>query len=160
MANRRIYDGTDYTFWSPDGQRIFKYSLTLGYDQNLQPTFIATRKETQIYFAGKLIGAASPGAVSPVTFEAVVTDRLGSVRVRGSQSMRYFPYGQEITATANGQDKFGTYLRDASTGLDYADQRYYSPGFGKFLTADPYIASGGAGEPGSWNLYAYVEGIQ
>ena len=53
--------------------------------------------------------------------------------------------------------KFATYHRDED-GWDYADQRYYSPGTGTFLTADPYIASGGAGEPGSWNRYAYVGG--
>jgi len=29
---------------------------------------------------------------------------------------------------------------------------------GRFLTADPYRASGGAADPGSWNRYAYVEG--
>jgi hypothetical protein len=29
---------------------------------------------------------------------------------------------------------------------------------GRFLTADPYQASGGPANPGSWNRYAYVEG--
>jgi RHS repeat-associated protein len=41
---------------------------------------------------------------------------------------------------------------------NYADQRYYSPGTGRFLSADPYMASGGAANPSSWNRYAYVEG--
>ena len=110
----------------------------------------------QIYFAGKLIGAANPVTLNAqVVFDAVVTDRLGSVRARGSQTMRYFPYGQEMTpAAANEQDKFGTYLRDAATGLDYANQRYYSPVFGRFLTGDPYLASGGSFDPASWNRYA------
>jgi len=44
------------------------------------------------------------------------------------------------------------------TGLDYADQRYYTPGSGRFMTADPYQASAGAGDPGSWNRYSYVQG--
>lgn len=39
-----------------------------------------------------------------------------------------------------------------------ADQRYYSPGTGRFLTADPYLPSAGAENPSSWNRYAYVEG--
>ena len=43
-------------------------------------------------------------------------------------------------------------------GLDYADQRWHAPGAGRFLTADPYQASGGAAEPGSWNRYGYVGG--
>jgi|SRR5579883_1578437 len=59
-------------------------------------------------------------------------------------------------------EKFTGYLRDAETGLDYADQRYYQPGMGRFLTADPYMANnGGTGDsadPGSWNRYAYVGG--
>jgi RHS repeat-associated protein len=54
-------------------------------------------------------------------------------------------------------EKFATYWRD-STGLDYADQRYHMFSGGRFLTADPYEASAGAGDPGSWNRYAYVGG--
>jgi hypothetical protein len=42
--------------------------------------------------------------------------------------------------------------------LDYADQRYYASRFGRFRTSDPYEASGGASEPGSWNRYPYVGG--
>jgi len=37
-------------------------------------------------------------------------------------------------------------------------QRYYGAGTGRFLTADPYQASGGPGDPGSWNRYTYVQG--
>jgi RHS repeat-associated protein len=56
-------------------------------------------------------------------------------------------------------DKFGTYLRDQTTGLDYADQRYFAgTGAGRFLSADPYAASGGTTEPSSWNRYPYVSG--
>jgi hypothetical protein len=42
--------------------------------------------------------------------------------------------------------------------LDYADQRYYAAVDGRFNTADPYRASAGASDPGSWNRYAYVGG--
>ena len=38
------------------------------------------------------------------------------------------------------------------------DQRYYHRGWGRFMSADPYLASGGTADPGSWNRYAYVEG--
>lgn len=72
--------------------------------------------------------------------------------------MSYFPYGEERTATANNFNKFGTYHRDAGTGLDYADQRHYSNIHGRFLTPDPYVASAGVESPGSWNRYSYVEG--
>jgi RHS repeat-associated protein len=117
--------------------------------------------EALLYFGGKLIGTANTPTVTSqiVPFSAMVTDRLGSVRVRGAQSFRFYPYGQELpSATVNGREKFGTYFRDTGTGLDYANQRYHAPGFGRFMTADPYMASGGASEPGSWNRYAYVGG--
>ena len=43
--------------------------------------------------------------------------------------------------------------------MNYADQRYYGVGEGRFMTPDPYRASAGAEDPGSWNRYAYVGGI-
>ena len=55
-----------------------------------------------------------------------------------------------------------TYTRDAATGLDYADQRYYSSAPGRFLTPDPHRATTGSvnnpADPGSWNRYAYTRG--
>ena len=42
--------------------------------------------------------------------------------------------------------------------MDYADQRFYANTQGRFTSPDPYVASGGAGNPGSWNRYAYVGG--
>ena len=72
---------------------------------------------------------------------------------------KYFPYGQERpSATTDGKEKFATYFRDSETGLDYADQRYHQVGMGRFMTPDPYMASGGPNDPGSWNRYAYAEG--
>jgi RHS repeat-associated protein len=74
-------------------------------------------------------------------------------------SKDYFPYGDEIGSSSSGNvDKFGTYLRDQTTGLDYADQRYFASLSGRFLSSDPYEASGGAGDPSSWNRYPYVGG--
>ena len=67
-------------------------------------------------------------------------------------------YGDEITSTSNDREKFATYTRDSYTGLDYADQRYYASTYGRFNTADQYMASAGAGDPQSWNRYSYVLG--
>ena len=41
-------------------------------------------------------------------------------------------------------------------GFDYADQRYYASGYGRFNTADPYPASAGPSDQGSWNRYHRV----
>ena len=45
-----------------------------------------------------------------------------------------------------------------STGLDYADQRFYASSYGRFNTADPYAGSAGSSDPGSWNRYSYTRG--
>jgi RHS repeat-associated protein len=37
-------------------------------------------------------------------------------------------------------------------------QRYYASSYGRFNTADPYQASAGPKDPGSWNRYAYTRG--
>jgi RHS repeat-associated protein len=88
----------------------------------------------------------------------VVTDRLGSVRANlQGEGFAYYPYGEERTSTVDGRDKFGTYFRDM-VGQDYADQRYYGSGTGRFWSADPYGGSGDASIPLSWNRYSYGNG--
>jgi RHS repeat-associated protein len=137
-------------FYGVGGQKLITYTL------QTSPVALVSPVEN-VYFGGKLIRA---NGVS------VVHDRLGSVVARGDSSSSvitkhdYLPYGEEMgTATGGNVDKFGTYLRDQTTGLDYADQRYFAgTGAGRFLSSDPYEASGGAGEPGSWNRFAYVGG--
>ncbi|MCI0532559.1 MAG: RHS repeat-associated core domain-containing protein, partial [candidate division Zixibacteria bacterium] len=74
-------------------------------------------------------------------------------------TLRYYPFGEEQVTTPNNRDKFATYFRDSSTGLDYALNRYYGNSMGRFLTPDPYRA-GPHGfrpeNPASWNPYVYV----
>jgi RHS repeat-associated protein len=41
---------------------------------------------------------------------------------------------------------------------DCTDQRFYASSYGRFNTPDPYAASGGTKDPGSWNRYAYALG--
>jgi RHS repeat-associated protein len=81
-----------------------------------------------------------------------VMDQLGSVGT-------YYPWGENRGGT-NPQDtwSFGTYWTDSVTGLDYANNRYYFNSLGRFMTPDPYQASGGPSYPQSWNRCAYVMG--
>jgi RHS repeat-associated protein len=58
----------------------------------------------------------------------------------------------------NDNIEFATYLRDSYTGLDYANQRFYASTYGRFNTADPYKASAGPSDPGTWNRYSYTAG--
>ena len=66
----------------------------------------------------------------------------------------YYPFGDAKSGTVSNADSFATYFRD-STALDYAQQRYYQSGSGRFLTPDPYQASAHSVTPESWNRYPY-----
>ena len=104
-------------FYGVGGQKLITYSLTAS-------PFALTVASVNVYFGGKLIRAGS---------SAVVHDRLGSVVARASCASctsvvkhDYLPYGEEMGTVSSGNvDKFGTYLRDQTSGLDYADQRYF-----------------------------------
>ena len=125
----------EVTFWSINGQKMATYQLTLS------GSFTATQTGINYYFGGKLIKNANGW---------VYSDRLASIG-------KFYPYGIERpSATQNGTEKFTGYFRDAETGNDYADQRYSSPGMGRFMTPDRM--TGNPSNPGSWNKYAYASG--
>ena len=111
--------------------------------------------------AGSLQPGASvvglPAASSLQSTACFSTDRLGTVRAAGGVARNYYPFGEEIgTPSANNTYKFASTYRDSATGLDYAINRYYASGTARFLTPDPYQASGGPADPQSWNRYAYT----
>jgi RHS repeat-associated protein len=148
--NRRVLKRNDssgeeiYTFWSITGQRLGTYKLNVAGDA-------WTTLSTNVYFHGRLIQSGAPG-----NMQAVLTDRLGS-NVTGGK--RYFPYGEERGAgTANNDEKFATYYRDAESGLDYADQRYEAIGYGRFSSPDRVMTEAQPAQPNSWNGYSYTSG--
>jgi RHS repeat-associated protein len=113
-----------------------------------------------IYFNGHLISQGVDGR--GFNFNFVGTDRLGSVRMSApfggpNVSASYLPSGEELNATANDQIKFATYTRDGSTGLDYADQRFYTSQFGRFMSADRFRQAAKANDSGSWNKFSYAQ---
>jgi RHS repeat-associated protein len=117
------------------GERLGVYSIQ-AIPGGGPPTYYFTMASTALYFAGRLLEAQ---------------DRLGSVGT-------YYPYGEEYAPTGQDGDKYATYFGDAATNLQYAKNRYYSSAMGRFLTPDPYRASGGPADPASWNRYGYVKG--
>jgi len=161
--------GIEYYFYAPDGKRVWRqlangthqfmfygaYGEKLGVFSDAGLTCICGILQMNVSFAGKLIwqGLRGAGATS-----AVLLDRTGSNR----NGARFYPYGDEITSTANDREKFATYTRDSYTTFDYADQRFYASTNGRFNTADQYMAKAkGANDPAtpsSWNRYAYVLG--
>jgi RHS repeat-associated protein len=126
------------------GQKLGAYLFTpssTGYEGQIIPIMVVTLSSSDQYFGGRRL--------APM-------DQLGSV-VNSSQS--YFPWG-ETKGTSNPQDtwNFATYWQDSNTGLDYANNRYYSNAYGRFMTPDPYTNSGRLTDPQSWNRYAYTRG--
>ena len=65
----------------------------------------------------------------------------------------YAPYGEALNRSVDGPGYTG-HVMDAATGLVYAQQRYYDPLVGKFLSIDPVAANPGTG--GNFNRYWYA----
>ena len=136
-------------FYGADGLLLGVYRLEIA-EQTVYSFPVRLPDQERVYFGGRLMQIGG---------EWVATDRLGSVVRKGTTNYKYAPYGQEIGgATANDTNKFATYTRDSLSGLDYALNRYYKPEWGRFTSPDPYQASGGPADPGSWNRYTYVGG--
>ncbi len=145
--------GTEYwTFYGAFGEKLGVYRFGTGSYGGY--TFLPVT--SNIYFAGKIIlESGYPAYMDRAGTNKGVPNGYGSV----TSYTHYYPYGEEISgATPNDHEKFATYTRDSYTGIDYADQRYYTSTFGRFNTADSYMAGGGLGDPGSWNRYSYVLG--
>jgi RHS repeat-associated protein len=108
-------------------------------------------RESNIFFGRRMVQSGG---------EVVVLDRLGATRAwsgkRGAGSTKYLPFGEELQRTSDKLNKFGGYERDSASGLDYAEQRYYSSSLGRFITPDPYEKSAHIGSPDTWNRYAFV----
>ncbi len=154
-ANKRIWVGNfssgqltsgQVFFYGLNGKKLGAYTPNITYTGQVPQSIVFNRDfaaTLNTYFGASLV---SQGGT------AFVPDRLES-------NGRYFPYGEErnYPALPNDQVKFATYTRDNATGLDYADQRYCSASLGRFMTPDPYMASGGRSDPQSWNRYAYAQ---
>jgi RHS repeat-associated protein len=136
-------------FFGIDGKRLAAYTPQVQYSSGTPQFIYYVLGEERVYFGGKYVGNANTSLIAGGT--AVGQDRLGSAG-------KYFSYGEERSNLPNDQVKFATYTRDSATGLDYADQRYYAGGAGRFLSPDPYNNSAGLGDPGSWNKYTYTRG--
>ena len=147
VGNRRVWRGDgsgldEITFWA--GQKMATYQISGSY-------YALT--STNVYFGGKLVskGSYATGWTDDVALAPVAADRLGSIK-------KFYPFGTERpSASGNDTEKFTGYYRDASTGLDYADQRYHQPGVGRFMTPDSG-PSAKATDTSTLNKYAYVGG--
>ncbi|MBI3621122.1 MAG: RHS repeat-associated core domain-containing protein [Nitrospirae bacterium] len=73
-----------------------------------------------------------------------------------TQTLLYEPYGKirASTSTVDVHHKFTGQERDDSTGLDFFQARYYSPGMHRFISPDSIVPS--YADPQSLNRYSYV----
>jgi RHS repeat-associated protein len=134
---KRLISGSTYEetiYFYSSSAKLMAATLT-----DAAGTLSAVNQKRFLYFGGQLI----------LEGDWVVVDRLNSVRYRnGGTRFNYFPYGEEQpSATTQGLEKFATYERD-HTGLDYADQRYFTNTTARFATPDP------AGDGLNWYAYA------
>jgi RHS repeat-associated protein len=153
MENQPMYDsGTGkYSVWDPNGRRLRHETITIGVNPpagQAIPYYAIT--DRNVYFGGRLIQSNS---------KTVLLDRLGSVRANESgDKFEYLPYGEEFTLTSQDREKFATYTRSSTNGLDYAVNRWYDSVHGDFLTPDPHATSMDLSNPATMNRYAYVHG--
>jgi RHS repeat-associated protein len=142
-SNKRIQktlpDGTnEIHFYGARGERLGIYKLRF----DIGSSAVYYSYTSNLYFGGKHLLRFDAGS-----YTATGSDRLGS------ESTNLYPWGEEKATSGQNVEKFATYYRDG-TGVDYADQRYYSSIMGRFLTVD----SGGPDlkHPQTFNRYSYA----
>ncbi len=150
--NRRVWkkyaNGTEELYvYGCDGKRLATFTVTV-----VNGTLTLTVKDLNVHFGGRLIRSRGISTIQT---------RLNHVKAwacqqTGASSTDYLPYGEELATTTQDREKFGAYVRDSGSGIDYAHNRYYSNSLGRFLTPGPYDGSARLDEPDSWNRYSFV----
>jgi RHS repeat-associated protein len=154
--NRRIWswnggvdtygDLTNYAVnvYTPVGQKLgaYKFSVAL-LGGTYTPTMQVSLASSDQYFGGRRLA---------------VMDQLGSAGGNTATAGSFFPWGEPKATNPQDTWSYATYWADSATGLDYANNRYYSNAYGRFMTADPDQSSAKPSDPQSWNRYAYVTG--
>jgi RHS repeat-associated protein len=128
-----------------------------------QPQGAPRWSRDNIYQRGRLVAAVepsqSPGRPDRVRY--VHPDRLGIRLVTGpgatdKAEQVNLPFGAAAVASSGFNPRYTSYDRSATTGLDYAVNRFYSPSHGRFTQPDPIgVDPTSAGNPQALNLYAY-----
>ena len=129
------------------GSRIMSLNVATASDGS----FSLTPRDANIFFGRRVVRKGT---------SALTSDDRNSVRLVTNRtspiSRSFLPFGEEFEKTPDDTVKFGGYVRDSATGLDYAGQRYYSSSLGRFITPDPDANSANIRQPQSWNRYAFV----
>jgi RHS repeat-associated protein len=142
------------------GEQVTEYSVS-----GSPGSYSSTWAHTNVFAGGKLL-ATYNGTDTYFALE----DWLGTKRAESSaggcfSTFTGLPFGDGLTPSGNCTDAtehhFTGKERDAESGNDYFEARYYSSAMGRFMSPDwsakvqpvPYAK---LGDPQSLNLYAYV----
>ena len=116
-----------------------------------------------VYLNGRPIAEYANATTYFITGDQLGSSRLLTNLSKGVQDCNgLYPYGEQdpgiCTSTNTTPHKFTSYERDAESGLDNAQARYYGSSLGRFMSPDPSgILMVGAGNPQGLNLYSYVQ---
>jgi RHS repeat-associated protein len=128
------------------------------------------------YRGGQLLVVWDGSETGDRQLQWLVQDHLGSTRMvvdrsgslGGIRRHDFDPFGKELSAGVGirsaalgyGDDgvrqKYTGHERDAETGLDFAQARYFASLQGRFTSVDPTLLSVNGTNPQTWNRYAYV----
>jgi RHS repeat-associated protein len=111
-----------------------------------------------IYAGSRMVAREQSGRVfflyDRLSARATITDGQGNITGRQA----HLPFGEELNATGTtDKHQFTNYEKDSETGTDYAVNRQYMQGLGRFMRPDPYDGSYLSGNPQSLNRYAYAK---
>ena len=164
-AENRLKSTAGVTYsYDGDGKRVAKsngklYWTGMGSDPLDESDAAGTINEEYVFFGGKRIARLD---LPSTAVHFYFSDHLGSADVVTSaagaieQESDYYPFGGErgITAGPNNY-KFTGKERDSESGLDNFGARYDASSLGRFMTPDIFWKDSHAGDPQSWNKYAY-----
>jgi RHS repeat-associated protein len=155
-------------------------SAGYSYDGNGKRVARLVGAQTTVYVYdafGALTAAYSNGGMGkpPCHTCYLIYDHLGTTRLITDSSAKviarhdFLPFGEEIPGGIAGRSssqfgpgldnvnqKFTGQERDAESGLDYLQARYFSGALGRLLSPDPHNAGANPMLPQSWNAYSYV----
>jgi RHS repeat-associated protein len=153
------YDGNNRRVlaWSPASGSIISL-----YGQNGQLFYQQNDREVQnyeyIYLGDDLVATRNfVGNVVKTKYQH--TDALGSPVATTNEAgavvdrTEYAPYGAPLNRPVSGVGYTG-HVMDSTTGLVYAQQRYYDPLIGRFLSVDPVTEQDG--DMRHFNRYSYA----
>jgi RHS repeat-associated protein len=150
----------EYTVYAWGGDAVLA-------EYTVQPSNVALFdwKKSYVYAGSRLLSTQTNNNQGGEVTEFHHPDRLGTKLVTNNQAYTSFeqatlPFGTSLDAESSGitNQRFTSYDRNSTTGLDYAVNRSYSSAQSRFTSVDPIgMDAASIGNPQSNNLYAYVQ---